>query len=61
MIYYKNGRLCKLLPERWKILSQHKNFNKSFKIKIKNFDEIPGPKMYPIVGNLLETTELGKY
>ena len=61
MIFYKNGRLCKFLPESWKFLTQYTNFKKSFEIKIKSFDQIPGPKMYPIVGNLLETTELGKY
>ena len=27
---------------------------------VKSYEDIPGPKMYPIIGNLLDTKDLGK-
>ena len=29
--------------------------------KIKSFDEVPGPKIYPLIGSILELKELGLY
>ena len=52
--------LYKLFKYNCNFLNKKKYFNNSTGTILKSYDDIPGPNMYPIVGNLFETTELGK-
>ena len=38
---------------------QNKNITSIAGTLIKSYEEIPGPKMYPFIGNLLDTKEFG--
>ena len=59
MTYFKFLHSNKLNKLNNYFMLNKRNLIKDPRVVTKTFNEIPGPEVYPIVGNLFQTTDFG--